>query len=462
MNANSLRYLQSETPRSAALATGLLAIALAASPVASAQQPADTGDDDAQTETGERPTSTEQGQTPLDESFAKRTHAEWVRETRRKAWEDTKWDIQVRSYYLDRDKFDDTESLAWALGGSVGLKTGYFRERFAFGATAYASVPLHAPDDKDGTLLLKPGQEGYGVLGQLYGEYLLSDEVRITAGRLAIDTSYINRNDVRMTPNTFEAATIQGLHGGDDRPEWRWGAGYFDEIKERNSDEFVSMSIDAGAPVERGVFAGGLNYKVGDFSIGAIDYYSNDIINIFYTEAKHSLPLGKDLRLNLSLQYSDQRSVGDDLLRGEDFSADQWGVKTELSWKGALFSAAYTSAGGDTNMQNPWSGYPGYTSVQVEDFNRDGEDAWLLRAAYNFESVKGMSVYALYVDGSTPDDPAQFAKDEYDLNWQWTVPEGTFKGLMMRVRYAQVSQADPASSDLEDLRVMVYYDPPAF
>ena len=22
-------------------------------------------------------------------------------------------------------------------------------------------------------------------------------------------------------------------------------------------------------------------------------------------------------------------------------------------------------------MQNPWSGYPGYTSVQVEDFNRN-------------------------------------------------------------------------------------------
>ena len=75
-------------------------------------------------------------------------------------------------------------------------------------------------------------------------------------------------------------------------------------------------------------------------------------------------------------------------LRGTDFSSDQWGAKAELSYGGALFTAAYTSAGGDTNMQNPWSGYPGYTSVQVEDFNRDGEDAWLLRAADRLESAR--------------------------------------------------------------------------
>src|SRR5688572_11530955 len=167
-------------------------------------------------------TSTEQGQTPLDESFGDRTHAEWVRETRRQAWKDTKWDVQLRSYYLDRDKYDDSESEAWAIGGSVGLKTGYFRERFAMGATAYTSQRLHGPEDKDGTLLLQPGQHGYTVLGELYGEFLINPKTRLSFGRRAIDTPYINRNDSRMTPNTFEAITIQGLYGGGDgEGEWR-------------------------------------------------------------------------------------------------------------------------------------------------------------------------------------------------------------------------------------------------
>jgi hypothetical protein len=372
--------------------------------------------------------------------------------------------MQARSYYLTRDKFDGSESEAWAVGGHIGMKTGYFRERFALGATAYGSAPLYAPDEKDGTTLLKSGQEGYAVLGELYGEFLLNKETRLSIGRRAIDTPYINRNDNRMTPNTFEAITVQGLHGGGDQAEWRWGGGYFDGIKERNDDDFVSMAEDAGAPngVERGVYALGGNFKQGSFSIGAIDYYSDDIINIFYTEAKYSTPLWENWRLQFALQYSDETSTGDELLKGTSFDSDQWGAKAELGYGGLLLTAAATSAGGNANMQNPWSGYPGYTSVQVEDFNRDGEDAWLLRAGYSFPTLPGVSVYGLYVNGSQPDDPSAYSKDEFDLNLQWTPPEGALKGLMVRLRYAHVTQDDPLNGDLDDLRIMVFYDPPSF
>ncbi|MGY3264861.1 OprD family outer membrane porin [Lysobacter sp. HA35] len=409
------------------------------------------------------PSSLEQGQAPLSESFGPPTHEDSVRETRRKAWQDTKFDVQARTYYLDRTKYDDSESTAWAIGGSAGFKTGYFRDRFSFGSTVYGSNKLYGPEDKDGTTLLKPGQHGYAVLGELYGEFLLNDDTKLTVGARGFDTPYINRNDSRMTPNTFTAAVVQGLYGGDGQPEWRFGAGYFDEIKERNADHFVSMAQDAGAPrgVDRGVYAAGLNYKFNGWSVGAIDYYSNDIINIFYTEGKYDHKLSDKTKLGFALQYSDEQNVGDNLLRGGDFKSHQWGGKAELGWGNALYTVAYTSAGGDTNMQNPWSSYPGYTSVQVEDFNRDGEDAWMMRAGYNFHSVKGLSMYGLYVNGSTPDAPGQFSRQEADVNLQWNVPEGALKGFMFRVRYGQVSQDDPASQDLRDLRVMIYYDPPS-
>lgn len=444
------------------LSCGLLALALPLFAMAQTTVPAQAdGEDDVYVET--EPTSTEQGQTPLDEAFVPRDRRQWIRETRRKAFQDTKWDLQVRSFYLDREKYDDTGSEAWALGGSLGFKTGYFRERFAFGATGYTSQKLYGPEDRDGTLLLRPGQEGYTVLGEVYGEFLINQDTRLSLGRRGIDTPYINRNDARMTPNTFQAITLQGLYGGDDgRPEWRVGGGYFDEIKERNSEEFVSMAQDAGAPdgVERGVYALGANFRLGDFQIGAIDYYSDDIINIFYTEARYAIPLAEKLNLQMALQYSDQSSTGDELLRGTDFASDQWGAKVELGYGGALFTAAYTSAGGDTNMQNPWSGYPGYTSVQVEDFNRDGEDAWLLRVGYTFPWIKGASAYALYVDGSDPQSPTEYARDEYDVNFQWAVPDGFLKGLLVRLRYAHVRQDSPIESDLDDFRLMIFYDPP--
>ena len=266
-----------------------------------AEAAADTGD-------GENSTSPKPAE-PAGRELRATHPCRRVRETGARPGK-TPGSISGPSYYLDRDKFDDSQSEAWALGGSIGLKTGYFRERFALGATGYTSQRLHGPEHKDGTLLLEPGQHGYTVLGELYGEFLLDQETRLSIGRRGIDTPYLNRSDSRMTPNTFEAITVQGLHGGGEgRAEWRAGGGYVDAIKERNSDEFVSMATVAGAPdgVDRGVYVGGFNYSRDEFSIGAIDYYSDDILNIFYTEAKYVLPLDNGLRLQFALQYSDTR-----------------------------------------------------------------------------------------------------------------------------------------------------------
>src|SRR5439155_13411106 len=68
-------------------------------------------------------TSTEQGQTPLDESFEFR---QWRLERRRQALKDTKFEFNLRTFYLDRSDFSGAEKQAWAIGGWLGVKTGYF------------------------------------------------------------------------------------------------------------------------------------------------------------------------------------------------------------------------------------------------------------------------------------------------------------------------------------------------
>lgn len=361
--------------------------------------------------------------------------------------------------FLDRNKHDGTESEAWAIGGSAGLVTGFFRDRVAVGATAYTSQKLVGDEDKDGTGLLAPGQQGYSVLGEIYADVRILDDLRFAAGRKGFDTPYINRNDVRMTPNTFQAAVLQGRAAiGEGGAALDFGAGYFDKIKVRNSDEFVPMSETAGASVDRGVIAIGGRYSKGDFSLGAINYYSDDIINIAYAEASYWFPLPADRRVKLALQYSDQRSTGADLLQGDEFSARQFGVKADLPIGAARFTVAYTSAGGNADMRSPWSGYPGYTSVQVEDFKRDGERAFLLRAGYEFTRIEGLSAYALWVTGSDPDETGQYRKDEYDLNLQWSPTKGTFKDLALRLRYAVVEQHGGGVEDLEDLRLICNYN----
>lgn len=405
----------------------------------------------------------EQGQSPMDDSFGPKTRREMIQEHRKKAIKDTKADVQIRTMYFDRDKFDSSESTAWALGGYAGFKTGYFRDRLAFGATAYTSQRLYGPEDKGGTGALTADQHGYTVIGEVYGQFLVADDINIDVGRKILNTPYINKSDTRMTPNTFQTAILQGVVGNEDEfGQWRFGAGYVDAIKEKTSERFIPMSEAAGAidGVDRGVYVAGANYKRGGLSIGAVEYYSDDIINIFYTEAKYAMPLGEDFDLLLGLQYSDQGSTGNDLLTGSEFSANQFGAKAELSYSRAVFSTSWTTNGNDTDLRSPWGGIPSYNSVQVQDFNRAGEDAFMLRASYKFKAVDGLSAYALWVNGSQPTNPALSAQDEYDFNLQWSVSAGSFKGLSVRARYAVVTQ-DMGGPDLQDFRLLINYDPPS-
>jgi hypothetical protein len=68
-------------------------------------------------------------------------------------------------------------------------------------------------------------------------------------------------------------------------------------------------------------------------------------------------------------------------LRGEQYRSGLSGGKAELATGSTLWTAAYTATGCGAQMRNPWSGYPGYTSVQYGDIDDAGENAFMLRVA---------------------------------------------------------------------------------
>src|SRR3954447_17676986 len=152
--------------------------------------------------------STEQGHTQLDQSFGDWNR--WRLEKRRAALEDTQFIINFRTFYFDRSDFTGAEKQAWAIGGWMGFKTGYFLDHIAFGATLFTTNPIYAPDDRDGTSLLEEGQNGFTVLGEWYVDIRIFEGLNITIGAKGYDTPFISRNDNRMLPNTFEAVVVQG------------------------------------------------------------------------------------------------------------------------------------------------------------------------------------------------------------------------------------------------------------
>jgi len=420
-------------------------------------------------------TSVEESVSPIDRSFTEKMARPGLFPQLKEHlkdmdpfFRDTKLDVNLRTFYFYRDNYPNSIpqiNEAWAIGGALSYKSGWFLNHFGVGAVLYTSQPLYAPDDRDGTQLLKTGQEGYTVLGQLYARVKLIENHFINIYRYEYNTPYINKDDGRMTPKTFEGYTFQGASGGKDgAPGFRYGGGYITKIKERNSEDFVWMSKDAGAPVDTGVGFGGALFSLGPFSIGAIDYYCEDVINIGYAEAKYTWPVTQKLGLLFAAQFTDQRSVGEDLLKGYSFSVNQVGVKTEMSYGGALFSLAFTAASSGADLQNPWSSYPGYTSVQVKDFNRAKEKAFLVKAAYDFTALglEGVTAYALFVHGwdrinpSTGRDVSN--ENELDLDLQWKPKSGFFKNFWPRVRYGVVHQYEGEKNYIHDFRIILNYD----
>ena len=421
------------------------------------------------------PTFVEESVSPIERSFLERIPRPglfpWMKEQLKDTdpfFRDTKLDVNLRTYYFYRDNYPNTTpqtNEAWAIGGALSYKSGWFLNHFGLGAVLYTSQPLYAPDDRDGTQLLHTGQEGYTVLGQLYGRVKVIENNFVNLYRYEYNTPFINKDDGRMTPKTFEGYTFTGSSGGKDgAPGFRYGGGYITKIKERNSDDFVSMSRDAGAPVNTGVEFGGALFSLGRFSIGAIDYYCEDTINIGYAEAKYTWPVTQRLGLLFAAQFTDQRSVGDDALKGYGFSVNQVGVKTEMSYSGALLSLAFTTDTSGADLQNPWSSYPGYTSVQVKDFNRAKEKAFLVKAAYDFThlGLEGVTAYALVVHGwdrinpTTGQDVAN--ENELDLDLQWKPKSGFFKNFWPRFRYAVVHEREGQERYIHDFRIILNYD----
>jgi len=412
--------------------------------------------------------SSEAGATNIDDFEMGTPEADQVRpseapDERSPFIRDSRFSGQLRSFYFNQDNFNHSREEAWTTGGSLAYRSGYLADFVRVGAVAYTSQRLWAPECCGGSQLLQPGQKAYTTLGQAYGEIKFDERLAAAFGRKEYSTPYISGNDSRMTPNTFEGVSAYGSAGGKDgAPAWRFGGGYISKIKERDAEDFVSMSVAAGAKVNRGVYVAGGRIDYGGFALGAFNYYSADIINIFYSEARYRMPLGGGNTLTGRAQFTDQRSTGEDLLTGKAFATQQGGVKFDLSHGGALLTLGYTKNANGADLQAPWSAFPSYTYSQVEAFSTAGESASMVRAAYDFSKLgaKDVSAYALLVVGDGIKAP-NYNNNELDLNLQWAPKDGEWRGLSLRLRYAYVTQRGGGNPDTKNIRLILNYDFPS-
>jgi hypothetical protein len=356
---------------------------------------------------------------------------------------DTDLKIHFRSYYFNRENPNGTENEAWAFGGWLAYRSGWLFDTFGVGATFYGSAPLYAPDDRDGTTLLKPGQEGYYVLGEAYAALRYQDYALLKGYRQEVTQGYINREDNRMTPNTFEGVTLGGKVG-----PVEYLGGYLWKMKARNSDEFRYMSEEAGAAgTDDGVAMFGVRYSPFKGLLFELDeQYGVNTFNTVWALAEYTHPLAEGLSLIFGGQFTDQRAVGDKLLTNasvQDWETYNVSLKAGVAYRELTLTVGGQLTGDGNTIQAPWGSFPGYLSLIQEDFQRADEKAVLIGAAYDFSKLitPGLSAFANIAWGWDAIDPKTRAaapdKTEYDLTIDYRAPwlrPAFLQGMWLRVR----------------------------
>ena len=366
--------------------------------------------------------------------------------------------VHLRTYYLDQESLTGVQSAAWAVGGWAGLRSPWWYDLFQAGIVGYTSQRLYGPEDKDGTKLLAPGQEQITVLGEAFGAVRIFGQT-FAAYRQLINRPFINPQDTRMLPNTFEAYTLTGTAN-----DVTYIAGYVTKMKARQSDSFVWMSNAAGGDgSQRGViFAGGTWDFMKNGYLRVDELYSPDVFNAFYVDGKYPLAIDDKTTLTLGAQYYPQSSVGANQIGS--FSTYGLGLQAALAYGPFGAQLYYTQTGKGFDTQSPYGDHPSYLNIMQVAFNSAGEKAWGIGGSVNFAQfgAAGLTASAIYADGRDRIDSqtgnALPNRNETNVRVDYAFAKGTvLEGLVATFRYSWLHQ-DGSPQIATQLRAYVNYE----
>jgi len=378
-----------------------------------------------------------------------------LRETGVAFVDDLEFSLEPRFYYRMTSNADDTQSQAAAWGGALRAVSGWGLGMFQVGVTGYTSQALYAPVSRGGTGLLQEGQKSYSVLGEAYANIRLGKSLLII-GRKELDLPYINTNDSRMTPNTFEFVGFRFL----EIENLEIGGAHLFRIKPRTASRFFSMSKVAGARgTQEGVTLVGGRYEWAEgTSVAAINEYGWDTFNTAYVEGNYLWQINEQWSLKFGAQFSDQRSVGDALIG--DFEAQLLGVSMALGWESLIASFNMTWAAVGSDIEKPWGASPSYNSIMISDFDRAGEKSYGVGLTYDFSDVglKGFAISTVYVYGAMPGGQSDPDRHEWDLNFDYRPEIAGFKSVWLRLRYGVLAPIGrPEEERIDDFRIILNY-----
>jgi hypothetical protein len=338
---------------------------------------------------------------------------------------------------------------AFAAGGALSLTTGWWRDTLQLGVTGYTAQPVVSPSGAGNTGLLQPNGDGFSTFGQAWAKVKIGPAIA-TLFRQALQLPFINGNDSRMIPNTFEAYQLEA----EPCKDLRLNIGYVAGMKPRTSADFEPMSNIAGVPqVHRGTSLGG--FLIGsehNAFLGAIEELTWDLFSCCYVQAGRTWKFQKDFEIRGDVQFVEQCSVGRELLG--TFNTQLYGARLTVSYANALLSVETNETASGTGIRNPFGGDPSFNSLMISNFNNAGEKAYGAGITYDFSKLglNGVRAFAAYAYGIMP---ARRWEEEFNATVDYRITTGVLQNLWLRLRYAH--NVSNISRPIEDFRVILNY-----
>lgn len=395
--------------------------------------------------------------------------------------EDSTASLGLRNFYYDSNIVSQDNAPSnqeWGQGFLLNFSSGFTEGTIGFGVDAIGLVGLKLDSGGNGgsnTDHRTPGQlfprESNGKAKDYYGKGGLTGKVRFSKTELRLGTlqpklPVVTFNDGRLLPQTFQGGQITS----NEIDNLTLTAGQLEHTTTRSSTDQISLRI-AGATTVNGKLAdsnkfyfAGADYKVTkdltlQYYYGNLEnFYQQHFVGLIHTQALGEGSLKTDLRYFNS--GSDGKN-GSRAGRAEGYrSAGYWnggaanahnGEVDNQTWS-ALFT--YSQAGHSFGLGvqkvsgssafpflNQGDGSTTYliTDRQIGKFLSAGERTFLAEYGYDFAQlgVPGLKTSVAYLKGDNVHRANGSGKEwERDIRIDYTIQDGTFKGLGLSWRNA--------------------------
>jgi hypothetical protein len=381
--------------------------------------------------------------------------------------EDTKADLNLRNYYINRNFVDPSNAQSkaeeWAQSFILNLQSGYTEGAIGFGldALAMSAFKLDSGRGTNGTQLLPIHDDGQAA--DNFGRLAIAAKVKISktelkVGEFAPVLAILRSDDGRALPQTFQGGLITSkeidgltLYGGQMRAT---------SLRNDASMEDMAMNGRASITSDRFNFVGGeYRFNQDRTLIGLWHAELQDIYNQQYLQLTHNQPMG-DWTLGANLGYF-QGSEDGNQLAGELDNKAYSGLFSAKTGVHAFYIGLQKLSGDDKWLRvNGASGGMLANDGFNSSFDNAQERSWQVRYDYNFAGIgiPGLTLMNRYTSGDNIHAGATTDGKEWgrDSELSYVIQSGTFKSLSMKWRNASIRR-DYNNADFDENRLIFNY-----